>query len=292
LKIDLTAIFLSLTSPTVGIEPNNVDLAAVTPTPSNTQEQLWTFKTSTAVTDYSGAYAISFTRTDGTDTQTVTAQFTLSLSVTNSYNNNGLTLPTVLSFWASDDFDGAQQKTEYTSLDTIYVRSTVTIQNNQDQNSYANSIYNVWLCYTVDGNPPVYNPTNNQFGCTTQTWNIRPLSRLVFEGVVTTGVLEDQFSTGIFNDIDGLASVNSGVAFDAAPLATLRTGAFFIQIEARINLPAKKRSLMAEQASSHQIQAFAIADGSVLPKTPIASSAAVAKVCTAAVALFGGLLLL
>ena len=280
-----------LTSPSITAEPNNVDLASDN-TPSNVQKQTWNFKSTTPVTDYSGAYSISFTRTDGAATQTVTAQFTLSLAVTNSYNNNGLTLPTVLSFWDSNAFTNTQQKTSYTSLDTIYVRSTVTVQNNQDQNSYDNSVYNVWLCYTVDNSAPVYDPANNQLGCTAQTWNIRPLSRLVLNGQITSGVLEDQFATTLYDNINNLASVNTGLSFSAAPLATLKSGTFYIQIESKINLPAKKRSLMGEQASSHEIQPFAISADATIPKTPIASSAPVAQVCAAAVALFGGLLLL
>ncbi len=51
---------------------------------------------------------------------------------------------------------------------------------------------------------------------------------------------------------------------------------------------------MGEQPSSHEIQNFAISADTTLPnesKTPIASSAPVAQVCAAAVALFGLLLL-
>jgi hypothetical protein len=184
----------------VTTKPASVDLTNTTPLPSNTQQQSWTFKTATAVLDYSGSYAIQFTRTDGTNSVTVTASFSLSLTVNSAYNNVGLKLPTTLSFYGDNTFSGTEDS-EYTSLDTIYVKSTVTISNNQDENSYANSIYNVWLCYTVDNSAPIWDPVNNQLGCTTQTWNIRPISGLVIDGDESTGILEDQFATAISNSL-------------------------------------------------------------------------------------------
>jgi hypothetical protein len=90
-------------------------------------------------------------------------------------------------------------------------------------------------------------------------------------------------------------SINSGVSFSAAPLATLKSGTFYIQIESRINLPAKKRSTTADAAST-EIKNFSIAEAGTVtpstPKTPFSSSANVAHVCAASVAFFGGLLLL
>jgi hypothetical protein len=194
--------YFSLTSPSVTTQPSGVALATTGSAPDDAQLQTWAFKTTEPDTDYSGIYAIQFTRTDGTSSATVTAQFTLSLSVNSEYGNTGNVLPTLLSFWDSDAFDGAQEKTSYTSLDIIYIKSTVTIQNGQDESSYANSIYNVWLCYTVDNSAPVYNPTNNQFGCTAQTWNIRPITQLVSNGnEVLIGALESQFATDVTNAI-------------------------------------------------------------------------------------------
>jgi hypothetical protein len=283
-----------LTSPSVTTQPSGVALATTGSAPADAQLQTWAFKTTEPDTDYSGIYAIQFTRTDGTSSATVTAQFTLSLSVNSEYGNTGNVLPTVLSFWDSNAFDGAQEKTSYTSLDVIYIKSTVTIQNGQDESSYANSIYNVWLCYTVDNSAPVYNPTNNQFGCTAQTWNIRPITQLVSNGnEVLLGALESQFATDVTNAIDGLTPVNSGFEFQAAPLATLRSGKFWVQVESRVNLPGKKRNALAE-SKSVKISAFEIVDGVLTPampsKTPFASSASAAQV-TFGVAFLAAMLL-
>jgi hypothetical protein len=304
--------YFSLTSPSVTTQPSGVALATTGSAPADAQLQTWAFKTTEPDTDYSGIYAIQFTRTDGTSSATVTAQFTLSLSVNSEYGNTGNVLPTVLSFWDSNAFDGAQEKTSYTSLDVIYIKSTVTIQNGQDESSYANSIYNVWLCYTVDNSAPVYNPTNNQFGCTAQTWNIRPITQLVSNGnEVLLGALESQFATDVTNAIgkyyrenhpslllihfstDGLTPVNSGFEFQAAPLATLRSGKFWVQVESRVNLPGKKRNALAE-SKSVKISAFEIVDGVLTPampsKTPFASSASAAQV-TFGVAFLAAMLL-
>lgn len=266
-----------LTSPSVTSAPPGVTLTTTGTAPANTQLQTWAFKTSTPKSDYSGIYAIQFTRTDGTSSVTVTAQFTLSLSVNTEYGNTGNILPTTLSFWGTTSFDG-QSKTTYTSLDTIYIKSTITIQNGQDESSYNNNIYNVWLCYTVDDSEPVYNPTNNQFGCTAQTWNIRPITQIVANGAeVTSGALESQFATDITNSIAGLTPINAGFEFKAAPLAALRSGKFWVQVESRIALPARKRFALAD-TKSVDIKAFEISNGVLTGKTPIASAASVAQI--------------
>jgi hypothetical protein len=269
----------SLSLPVVSSQPSSVTLGSAN-TPVASQQQSWSFKTSTPFADYSGPYTIQFTRTQAASTVTVAAQFTLNLKIDNGYGNSGLTFPTTLSFWNTNSFSGGQETNAYTSLDTIYVKSTVNIANNQDKNSYVNSIFNVWLCYTVDDTTPVYNPSSGQLGCSAQTWNIRPISQLVMNGGVLGGALESQFETLVNNSLATQDSINSGVAFKAAPLATLRSGKFFVQIESRINLPAtnkRKRALMGDQATSHKIQAFDIVNGVLTPSqpgnTPIASGA-------------------
>jgi hypothetical protein len=268
----------SLSNAVVSSQPASVTLAS-TNTPTAAQQQTWTFKTTTAFTDYSGPYTIQFTRSQDTSSVTVAAQFTLNLKIDNGYDNSGLKFPTTLSFWNTNAFDGAEETTAFTSLDTIYVKSTVNIANDQDKNSYVNSIYNVWLCYTIDNVMPSYLPDSGQLGCTAQTWNIRPISQLVLNGGLLSGALESQFQTAVTNAIANQDSINSGVSFNAAPLATLRSGKFFIQIESRINLPAaRKRSLLSDQATSNKIQAFDIVDGTIVPSTPIASTASVPQV--------------
>lgn len=276
----LTRVIFSLSVPVVSSQPSSVTLGS-TNTPAATQQQSWTFKTSTPFTDYSGPYTIQFTRTQGTSTVTVAAQFTLNLKIDNGYGSSGLTLPTTLSFWNTNSFSGQQETTAFTSLDTIYVKSTVNINNNQDKNSYANSIFNVWLCYTVDDSTPVYDASSGQLGCASQTWNVRPISQLVLNGGVLSGALESQFATLVNNSLANQDSINSGVSFKAAPLATLRSGKFFVQIESRINLPAgnkRKRAVMGDQATSNKIQAFDIVNGALTPSqsdnTPIAYSGA------------------
>ncbi len=285
----------SLSAPTVNAQPPTVTLAS-TNNPAAAIQQTWTFKTSSPQPNYSGAYSIQFTRTDGAGkraTVTVAAQFTLNLAVNNGYGNSNNVLPTSLSFFGSESFNG-DPKTAFTSLDTIFVKSTVDIVTGRDNNTYANSIYNVWLCYTIDDTKPVYNPDGQQYGCTAQTWNIRPITRLVMNGALTLGALESQFAAMINNTIPGQDSINSGFRFQAAPLATLKNGKFFIQIESRINLPTSKRSIFAEQATSNEIQAFsisnAVAGNPVEPKTPIASSANVAQLAATAAIFCGALL--
>jgi hypothetical protein len=274
-------------------QPASVTLAS-TNTPSPAQTQTWTFMTATPNTDYSGPYVIQFTRTEGQSTVTVAAQFTLNLAVKNGYGNSNNLLPTSLSFFGSESFNG-DIKTAFTSLDTIYVKSTVDIVSGRDNNTYTNSIYNVWICYTIDNVMPSYLPDSDQLGCTAQTWNIRPITRLVMDGTLSVGALETQFGALITNTIPGQDSINSGFRFKAGPLATLRSGKFFIQIESRINLPgANKRSILAEQATSNKIQAFDIADGVATPvepgNTPFASSASVSQIAAAVVIFCGALL--
>eukprot|EP00029_Vermamoeba_vermiformis_P007114 TRINITY_DN2983_c0_g1_i1.p1 TRINITY_DN2983_c0_g1~~TRINITY_DN2983_c0_g1_i1.p1 ORF type:complete len:661 (-),score=182.70 TRINITY_DN2983_c0_g1_i1:85-2067(-) len=286
----------SLSAPNVATHPGSVALTGTTNTPGVVQ-QTWTFTTTTPTSDYSGAYVIEFLRSDGAKRATVTvaAQFTLNLAVNSGYGNSNNLLPTSLAFFGSESFIG-EPKTAYTSLDTIFVKSTVDVVAGRDNNTYANSIYNVWLCYTIDDVMPVYVANTQQLGCTAQTWSVRPITRLVMNGELTLGALENQFSAMINNTIPGLDAINSGFRFQAAPLATLKSGKFFIQIESRIKLPStNKRTVFADEATGNKIQPFSVsANGVVTPvepeKTPIASSANIVQYAAAA-AIFGGALL-
>ncbi len=156
-----------MTTARVVTQPAGIGLDVISPIPSHAQSQLWKFATSVASNDYSGDYQINWTRTDGTIVQTVSAAFSLQLTVPQVNNNNetvpAVVLPSSVGFGNTNP-DGSP-KTEFTTYDVIFVTSTVNVANNQDLNTYVNSIYNVWICYTVDGSLPVYAPDNGFYGC-------------------------------------------------------------------------------------------------------------------------------
>lgn len=156
----------SLTNAVVSTQPDDIGLAVSSPIPVNAQRQLWRFATSVASNDYSGSYKIDWRRTDGNIVQDVSATFSLELTVPQIYNNDSVpavVLPSSVGFGSTNP-DGSP-KTEFSTYDEIFVTSTVNVANNQDLNTYVNSIYNVWICYTVDGSLPIYAPDNGFNGC-------------------------------------------------------------------------------------------------------------------------------
>lgn len=268
-----------LTTAVISAQPDDIGLEVVSPIPGHAQTQLWKFATSVASNDYSGSYQIDWSRTNGAVVQTVSATFALELTVPQVYNNDSVpavVLPSSVGFENTNP-DGSP-KTEFTTYDEIFVTSTVNVANNQDLNTYTNSIYNVWICYTVDGSLPVYAPDNGFYGCTTQTWMVRPVARLVYSGQVMTGALEDQFYTTLYTNVNN-APNTAGVSFRAAPLALLRSGQFFIQVESRINLPAKKRA-NSKNGASYKISSFTIKTAEDIapggPQDPTSSSSIIA----------------
>jgi hypothetical protein len=81
-----------VTTPTFTTVPAGVVLSTAS-TPANSQIQTWRFVSTTPVTDYSGSYTITFTRTDGTTFESVPASFVIALKANDLYSNNGVVLP-------------------------------------------------------------------------------------------------------------------------------------------------------------------------------------------------------
>jgi hypothetical protein len=277
-----------LTTPTFSTVPAGVVLSTAS-TPANSQFQIWRFVSTTPVTDYSGSYTITFTRTDGTNSESVPASFVIRLKANDLYSNNGVVLPVNVGFYSSTLFDTT--KALFKSTDTIYVKSAVATQNLDDVNTYDNAIYNVWLCYTINDIAPVWNPDSNEFGCQQQTWNIRTVARLVDNGVaVTSGDLESQFVTSIIDPIVGFPSVHTGVSFKADPLASIRQGKFFLHVESIITLPSKKRSVHQISGIGAKVEEFEITMDVVTSTIPSVNSSSTTSLASLLASLMIGLI--
>jgi hypothetical protein len=164
----LNAIFLfRLTYNSVTAPPGVTDLNLLSVDNSSSSVQTWQFQTASVANSYSGNYTFSFTRSlisNGSNALTVTAPVTIQMSVNNLQTGPNSSFATTVEFYGDNSFTAGQEKGVFTQIDTIYVLTYINLANPADINTYDISTRDVWLCYTTNNQPPVYDGVNN-FGC-------------------------------------------------------------------------------------------------------------------------------